>query len=139
MRRVGDKRNYTRVPVPVNVRVSSSQGETVSGQVKDLSVNGFLVLCRKQLPVRSLCHVTLILAYGTERVDVEMDGRVVRAAQDRMAIKITKVTGKSYEHVRNLVLYSATHGKQMQQDLTNILKAQETTNRFLEELLRKFG
>lgn len=139
MKKRPDKRGFTRVPVPVEVRIRSSKGETISGQVKDLSVNGFLVLCYQPLPVGSLCGVTLLLSYGREKIDVETEGRVVRTDLDRMAIEITKVARKSYDHLRNLVVYSGTHGRQAQQDLGKILKAQETTNRLLEELLRKFS
>lgn len=111
-----DKREFTRVPVGVNVQVI---GEDVSiqGQSVDVSLKGLFVLCDPQLPVGAKCLVQVLLGDPDNPSVIQTKGKVVRQTESGLGIEITEIEGlESFDHLRNLVLYNTG---QVEEELKN--------------------
>lgn len=112
-----NRREFTRVPMQVAVEVTSTQGNTTTHQVKDVSLNGLYLQCKKPLPLGADCRVTFFLGERENPIRIEASGKVVRVDPAGMGLEITAVVGvESFEHLRNLVLYNSSDTDQVEQE-----------------------
>lgn len=118
MKTATDKREFTRVPIHLNVEFSSSQRATSSVcQLKDVSMNGVYVHCDNPLPIGSDCQIAVFLGSRETPMRLEVKGKVARVDTDGMGMEITEIVGiESFEHLRNLVLYNSSDVDQVEQE-----------------------
>ena len=118
MKTATNKREFTRVPVQLEVEVRSEQPVTTGPcEVKDISLRGLYLCCEHPLPLGSACQVTLILSGGEPPLRIEVGGSVTRVDPAGMGVEITNVVGvESFEHLRNVVLYNASNPNQVEQE-----------------------
>jgi hypothetical protein len=96
-------RKFTRVSphIPVDV---VADGNTVSGEVRDISFEGLWLPTVEPFPERRPCRVTIHLA---ETIKINAVGVVVRSEPDGFAVQFTELLDlESYGHLRNLILYN---------------------------------
>jgi hypothetical protein len=104
-----NRREFTRVPVQVEVEVTSEKPPTVSGQATDVSLKGRYLVCDNPLPLGSDCRVALLLGGRENSLRIEVCGKIARVDDAGMGLEITEIMGlDSFEHLRNLVLYNST-------------------------------
>jgi hypothetical protein len=109
-----EKREFSRVPIHLDVEISSPQPAPHPCQVKDVSLKGLYLLCDNPLPVGSVCRVALLLNGGETPVRIELGGTVARVDTTGMGLEITEIVGiESFEHLQNLVLYNASDPDQV--------------------------
>lgn len=112
-----NRREFTRIPIQVAVEVTSIQGNTTAHQVKDVSLNGLYLQCKKPLPLGADCSVTFFLGEKDSPIRIEASGKVARVDPEGMGVEITAVVGvESFEHLRNLVLYNSSDTDQVEQE-----------------------
>jgi hypothetical protein len=117
MKNEGNKREFTRVPIQLDVELSSPQPANDACQVKDVSLKGIYLLCDNPLPIGSDCRVALLLGGGETPIRIEVGGKVARADTGGMGLEITEIVGvDSFEHLQNLVLYNASDTEQVEQE-----------------------
>ena len=118
MKTATEKREFTRVPIHLNVEFSSPQRATSSVcQLKDVSMNGVYVHCDNPLPIGSDCKITVILGSEAVPIRIEVSGKIARVDADGMGMEITEIVGiESFEHLRNLVLYNSPNVDQVEQE-----------------------
>lgn len=117
MKADANRREFTRVPLHIDVEVTSSQSTTTSYQVKDVSLNGLYLQCDKPMPLGTNCRVTLLLGEKENPVRIEVNGKVARVNPDGMGLEITEIIGsESFAHLRNLVLYNASNTDQVEEE-----------------------
>lgn len=108
MQQNDNRREFSRVPAHVTVKLEKDAGDAIKGETRDLSLNGFFVECDERLPVGYAGDMKLILHGGKEDVDIDVFGKVVRETADGIAVEITAIYGVDcFNHLRNLVLYNA--------------------------------
>jgi len=108
-----NNREFTRVRsrIPVDIEIG---GTTVSGEVRDISLDGLWLPTADRFDEGAACHVTIHLA---EAVKVRADGVVIRSAPEGFAVHFTELLGlDSYEHLRNLILYNAVEPSTVEQE-----------------------
>ena len=105
-----EKREFTRVPIHLNVEFSSPQRAIASiGQLKDVSMNGIYVHCDNPLPIGSDCKIAILLGNKEMPMRIAMNGKIARVDTDGMGMEITEIVGiESFAHLRNLVLYNSS-------------------------------
>jgi hypothetical protein len=117
MKTEAEKREFSRVPIQLDVEISSPQPAPDSCHVKDVSLKGIYLLCDNPLPIGSDCRVALLLGGGETPIRIEVGGTVARVDPTGMGLEIKEVVGiESFEHLRNLVLYNATDPNQVEQE-----------------------
>ena len=103
-----DRREFTRVPITVEVKVSDGQTTIVSDKTQDVSLTGLYLFCPESLPLGKACQVTLFLGEGQSQIHIEAKGRVIRTDDTGMGIALTEIMGAdSFDHLRNLVMYNS--------------------------------
>jgi hypothetical protein len=121
-----DGRHFSRVPFRIEAEVQS-EGGTFQGEVKNLSLKGALIAVPDSHPVGEAVDVKIYLAEDEPDVVIEVEGKVVRADQEGIAVLFTKVELSSFIHLRNLVALNIGDGDAVMNELSH----------FLEERLRE--
>lgn len=117
-----ERREFTRVPVSMELDVTADQQATYSGQTRDISLGGLYCQCPMPATVGAQCHVVLFLGGRDSEVRIATRGRVARVDSAGIGIEFTEVVGiESLEHLRNLVLYNATDPQQVEQEFASHL------------------
>jgi hypothetical protein len=112
-----DQREFTRIPMQLDVQITSTQQPPTSCQVKDVSMKGLYLLCEQPLPMGAECRVTFLLGDKESPVRIEVSGKVARVDTNGMGVEITEIVGvESFEHLRNLVLYNSPDADQVEQE-----------------------
>lgn len=111
-------REFTRVRTRIPVDVEAG-GKKISGEIRDVSLNGLWLPTATTVSERSPCRVTMHLDGG---ITVRADGVVVRSVADGMAVHFLELLElESYEHLRNLILYNAVDPAQAEQEFDSHL------------------
>jgi len=123
MKEDANRREFTRVPLHINVEVTTNQSEvTKAYQVSDVSLNGLYLQCDKPLPLGTNCHVSLLLGNTDTPLRINVNGKVARVNPDGMGVEITEIIGpESFAHLRNLVLYNASNIDQVEEEFQSHL------------------
>ncbi len=118
MNETNNKREFTRVPIAIEVEATAGNATIISSQTKDLSMKGMYVVCDNPFPLGTQCHVVLFLGSRNSSPSVEVGGRIARIDDAGMGIEFTKIMGlESFDHLRNLVLHNAPETTEVEQEL----------------------
>ncbi|MGE0684398.1 MAG: PilZ domain-containing protein, partial [Candidatus Binatia bacterium] len=88
-----DQREFTRIPMQLEVQITPTPQHVTSYQVKNVSMNGLYLLCEQPLSLGTECRVTLLLGGKESPVRVEGGGKVVRVDTDGLGVEITEIVG----------------------------------------------
>jgi hypothetical protein len=101
-----ERRQFYRAGPHMNVRIEAPGLPPLSGEIRNVSVQGLLVTCAAPLPRGTSCAVTISL--GMRREAIRGRATVVREIADGMAMHLTSLDDPdSYRHLCNLVMYNA--------------------------------
>jgi hypothetical protein len=112
-----NQREFTRIPIQLEVQVTPTRQPASSYQVRDVSMKGLYLLCEQPLPMGAECRITLLLGDKENPVRIEVGGKVARVDADGMGVEITEIVGvESFAHLRNLVLYNSSNTEQVERE-----------------------
>ena len=111
-----NKREFTRVPITLEVGMTIGGTPLTHGQVRDLSMKGMLVLTDERFPVGTLCEAVLTLVEG--EVEIRTSGIVAAIHPQGFGMEFTAIDGlESYMHLRNLVLYNTQDVETVEEEI----------------------
>ncbi|MBI4384513.1 MAG: PilZ domain-containing protein [Nitrospinae bacterium] len=114
----GDHREFTRVPIKIEVQIDSGGKSIFSEQTRDVSMKGLFMLCKNQtLAEGAACDVVLFLGGREEGIRIEVKGMVERLTPQGMGIQFTEIGLESYEHLQNLVLYNSPDAHKVEKEI----------------------
>jgi len=109
------QREFTRVPTSLHVRVRVEGRDIPNTGSQNVSLKGMLIHTEEQLPLDTVCHLSIFLAEG--EIEIEVEGVVVQNYPEGTAFQFRKILGvDSFEHLRNLVLYNAKDTEQVEDE-----------------------
>jgi hypothetical protein len=138
-----NRREFTRIPLSVEVDILSGAMPILSGLTKDVSMKGLYLLCDEHLPVGGNYRISLLLS-GREpsalvaplMLCIQVNGRIVRASDSGLGIEFVEIVGQdSFDHLYHLLLRQSealSEAEQVKQELQHAVWTQSTT------LLRPF-
>ncbi len=112
-----DQREFTRIPIQLDVEITSSAMPTShkGARIRDVSMNGLYLWCDNPLPKGSTCQVTIALGGGEEPVRIQVNGKDARQDLDGMGLEIVEIIGvESFGHLQNLVRYNSPTTEQVE-------------------------
>lgn len=113
-----DKREFSRAFVAKKVEITGDDGTVVSGQLKDVSVNGLFVGTTETLPIGAEYPVSILLETADgHAIELLMKGRITRLDSEGIAVQFTEIDADSLDHLRNLVMYNAKDPDQVEHEL----------------------
>jgi hypothetical protein len=108
MAQESNRREFTRISVHMEAEVTSNETSTVTGNVRNVSMNGLFLECQAAVSIGTPCLVIVRLGDGRETLRIQLGGAVARTQADGLAITFTEVLGlESYDHLRKVVRFNA--------------------------------
>lgn len=103
-----EKRRFTRVPFKVEAELKIDDVTYRSDDITNLSVGGCLLPIQANCEAGAKCHVTIRLGGTSSDLSVAVEGKVLRAGPDAVAIKFTGVDVDDLFHLQNIVRYNSS-------------------------------
>lgn len=111
-----NRREFTRVPITLEVRMTVGGTPLSNGQIRDLSMKGMLVVTGQRFPIGTPCEAVLTLVEGT--VEIRTSGIVAAIHAEGFGMEFTAIDGlESYMHLRNLVLYNTQDVEKVEEEI----------------------
>jgi hypothetical protein len=103
-----EKRRFTRVPFKVEAELIIEDVTYRSDDISNLSVGGCLLPIQVNCEAGAKCHVKIRLGGTSSELTVAVEGKVLRAGPDNVAIKFTGVEVDDLFHLQNIVRYNSS-------------------------------
>lgn len=116
-----DSREFTRVPIKMEVTVTAEGKSVMSRDVKDVSMNGIYLFSEQKLSEGSDCDIIMLIGEPGSQLEVDLKGKVERVTANGMAVSFTEIGLESYEHLHNLVLYNSRNVTQVEDEFKHHL------------------
>lgn len=101
------QREFTRNPVRLPATVTFEGGHVVTGQTRELSMNGLFVECDPaDTAIDTPCRVKLTLPDGS--TELEMEARLANRLSSGLGIAFTGIDTDSFAHLKRLILFNAS-------------------------------
>ncbi|MCP3941227.1 MAG: PilZ domain-containing protein [Desulfobacteraceae bacterium] len=105
-----DRRKYSRVGFATEIKIVLKVNEKqvkLEGHSKDLSQRGLFVSTDKRFASGTLCFVKIYLAGGIEKIELSIEGTVVRQTEIGIGIVFNSMDVDTYSHLKNIVYYNS--------------------------------
>lgn len=96
-------RKFTRVPFKTEIKVTSGNTVIASSLVRDISLGGIFIETPDRLPIGAQCAVNIDLIGPATRMEIRVEGEVVRVEQAGVALNFTRIESDSLIHLRHLI------------------------------------
>lgn len=115
---MSERREFTRVPLRIQILVKGSDQVELSVNTQDLSLRGVRVDCLADAAVGQPCELRFTLGEGPKAAVVEVLGRVARVDESGVGVEFEGIRGaESLDHLRRLVLYNAPDASQAEGEM----------------------
>jgi hypothetical protein len=102
-----ESRRFTRVPFKVNAEMIANDIAYHSKEISNLSIGGCLLPVTATLDQGTPCQMKIFLEGAGDEVNVSIEGEIVRADPDAVAIKFTRIDPDSLFHLQNIIKYNS--------------------------------
>ncbi len=100
-----DNRRFSRIVFNVRARLVAGEKKYSIDQIANLSVGGCLLHIGEDLPLKSECTLTILLA--RMEPGVAISGEIARSSEGEVGIKFTAIDPDSLFHLQNIIRYNA--------------------------------
>ncbi|KMP11728.1 hypothetical protein UR09_02640 [Candidatus Nitromaritima sp. SCGC AAA799-A02] len=116
-----NEREFTRVPLHLQVEIDFGGKKVKVKQTHDLSMKGVFVECDEIFEVGAECQVSMILAGSDQPIRVDIKGQVERSTEGGLGIEFTEIGLESYDHLQNLVRFNSHDSGQVEKEIKDHL------------------
>jgi c-di-GMP-binding flagellar brake protein YcgR len=104
----GDRRKFTRVgfATQIEIDLKTSDQAKLEGNSKDLSLKGIFVVTDRQFARGTGCFVKIYLTGGLEKIELVIQGTIVRQTDAGIGILFNSMDVETYSHLKNIVHYN---------------------------------
>lgn len=100
-----EKRSNTRVPYEVSAIIKYKRVK-IKCQVINLSMNGVLLRTETELPASEKVKIEIFMEGTTSELRINLEGTIVRSANEELAVEFTSVDLDSFIHLKNIIIYN---------------------------------
>lgn len=105
-----EKRKHSRVAFATDISIHlEAEGKTieVQGDSKDISLKGVFISTEDLFDTGAKCEIKIYLSGGVDRIEIAVQGTVVRVSENGMGIVFDSMDVESYSHLKNIVRYNS--------------------------------
>lgn len=112
MKKQLNQREFTRVPVNMEVEAVAGKSTILGHLTKDVSLNGLFLSSEEKFPPGTDCHLTIFLGGRKSQQRIKLKGKVVRVEENGVAFAFDEIMGSdSFAHLRTLILYNSAKAR----------------------------
>ncbi|MBW2569596.1 MAG: PilZ domain-containing protein [Deltaproteobacteria bacterium] len=112
-----EKRRFSRIPFSVTTEIHVNNLTYKTNKINDLSVGGCLLPISEDIKVGSECLVVIHLSGTGSKLEVQVNGEIVRNDSEMIAVKFTGIETDSLFHLQNIVRYNALNTDEIEKEL----------------------
>ena len=103
-----DRRKHSRVGFATEIKIVLKTKDQVKldANSKDLSLKGIFVSTDKRFVPGTLCSVKIYLTGGIEKIELLIQGTIVRETDTGIGIVFDSMDLDTYSHLKNIVYYN---------------------------------
>jgi hypothetical protein len=103
-----DRRKYSRVGFATEIKIvlKIKDQVTLEGNSEDLSRKGIFVNTDKRFAPGTLCSVKIYLTGGIEKIELLIEGTIIRETDTGIGIVFNSMDVDTYSHLKNIVYYN---------------------------------
>ncbi len=107
-----NRRKHSRVGFATEIKIELKTKDKVKleGSSKDLSLKGIFVSTDKRFARGTLCFVKIYLTGGIEKIELLIEGTIVRQTDTGIGIIFNSMDIDTYSHLKNIVVYNRVEG-----------------------------
>ena len=109
-------REFTRVPLNLNVELTCGEETISSKQCQDVSMNGVYVISENKFKENSNCQIKLFVMRDDHKEEIKAMGHVERNTENGMAIKFSGIDLESYDKLYELIVFNSSSSQQMEKE-----------------------
>jgi hypothetical protein len=110
-----EKRRNTRVTFGVGAVIKYKK-QSVKCSVINLSLNGILLKCEKEIPNNAEVKIGIFMEGSTSKLKINVEGVVVRSSTRETAIIFNSIDLDSFIHLKNIVAYNEGNEDKIMQE-----------------------
>ncbi|MFZ5649845.1 MAG: PilZ domain-containing protein [Bacillota bacterium] len=123
-----EKRSLSRVLFGTKA-VIMYRGAEVDGEVENLSLNGMFIKTQQKIPDGEVVEITIHLAGDTSSLSIDLEGKVIREAENGIGLMYQKVDLDSFIHLRNIVSYNSVDSESVMEEFLQFIKKNITESK----------
>ena len=103
-----NRRKHSRVGFATQIKIDLKTKDPVrlEGSSKDLSLKGLFVITDRRFARGTLCSVKIVLTGGIEKIELLIEGTIVRQTDVGIGIIFNSMDVDTYSHLKNIVVYN---------------------------------
>jgi PilZ domain-containing protein len=103
-----DRRKYSRVgfATQIEIDLNTKDQAKLEGNSKNLSLKGIFVSTPKPFASGTPCCVKIYLTGGIEKIELLIEGTIVRQTDTGIGILFNSMDVDTYSHLKNIVQYN---------------------------------
>jgi hypothetical protein len=104
-----ERRKYSRVGFATEIKILLKTKENqvkLEGSSKDLSQKGLFVSTDERFVLGTPCTVKIYLTGGIEKIELLIEGTLVRETDTGIGIAFNSMDVDTYSHLKNIVYYN---------------------------------
>jgi len=105
-----ERRKHSRVGflTQIEIRIEADGKKNIlEASSKDLSLKGIFVSTEKRFPLGTKCLITVYLTGGIDKIELLMEGTVVRVTDNGFGIEFDSMDVDTYSHLKNIMYYNS--------------------------------
>jgi hypothetical protein len=110
----------------VNAELSFG-GQTLTGEVRNLSLKGMLVDVITEVPANTELDIKIYLSGTSSSLTLGMKGRVVRHDENGLAVLFKEIDVESFIHLRSVVAYNEGNEEKIMREFYDLIEEQAET------------
>ena len=103
-----NRRKHSRVgfATQIKIELKTKDQVTLEGNSKDLSLKGIFVSTPRRFARGTSCFVKIYLTGGIEKIELLVEGTIVRQTDTGIGIVFNAMDVDTYSHLKNIVHYN---------------------------------
>ena len=102
-----EKRRFSRIVFKMAAELTASGSVHKVDEITNLSVGGCQLNIGAEIASGTECTLLIILNPADRRMNVEVDGHVVRTVDGMVGVKFTSIGPDALSHLQNIIRYNS--------------------------------
>ncbi|WP_163336294.1 PilZ domain-containing protein [Desulfopila sp. IMCC35008] len=112
-----EKRRFSRVVFGMNAKLILADQEITVGEIINLSVGGCQLDITAALEAGSKCRMLIELNPADRRMNVEVDGEIVRVEESSASIRFLSINPEDLVHLQNIIRYNSPDPDKVEKEI----------------------
>ena len=113
-----DNRRFTRIPFKMHTEITVDDRTYSTDNITNLSVGGCLLPVKVDLEPETPCRIAITLEGTTDEMAIRIEGEIVRATPEGLAVKFVRIDPESLFHLQNIIRYNSPDADAIESEIT---------------------